>query len=188
MVMTGLNLNAQLGYEVSLAQGTFEDAYKKSPDLKAYIKALNTAVKLFTTALADENVLILFELEKTAQEFDLGRTNAVEKRIDSLTALETMKKAWKNMQDPIFVREHYANAHSNVAQPQKIVRDTSMDNDIQSQCRKLGVLASGLAIPAEKAFYLKRQECLKFIGKEHNKRINEYLGLGKSRILSPPTV
>ena len=181
--MNGLNLNTRLEKTVSLAQGAFEDAHKKSADLKAYKKALNNAVKLFAKGLADKDIPTLFELEKTAQEFDLGRTNGINKRVDSLTALETMKTAWENIQDSSFVKKHFANAHSGVSQLPKTVRDTSMDNDIQSQCRKLGVLASGLATPAEQAFYLKRQECLKFIGKQHNLTINQHLGLGQGKEL-----
>ena len=182
MVTIGSNLNSQLAYEASLAQGAFEDAHKKSADLKTYNKALNNAVKLFTQALSDKNISVLFELEKTAQKFDLGRTGGGESRTHSFSALETMRNNWVNMQDPVFAKEHFANAHK--VPPTKPVRDTSMNAGIQSQCRKLGTLASGLATPAEQAFYLKRQECLKFIGKEHNLTINQHLGLGKGKEIS----
>lgn len=179
--MNGLTHKENLIIQVSKAQTAFEKLQNSSNLLKGYYKNLLAATNIFTKALKEQNIEQLFELEKVAQEFDYQRTLDAEKRRNSLTALETMKTNWINCQNPEFVRRHFSNAHSGIGMATKPVKDTAMDTNIQSQCKKLAVLGSGLAAPAEKQFYKVRQDCLKFIGKQHNLMINQHLGLAKSR-------
>lgn len=179
--MNGLNLKNELGFNVSNAQASYEKLQASSKIFQSYCRRLNGATEVFKKALKEQNIDQLFELEKVAQEFDYQRTLDAEKRRNSLTALETIKMNWLNCQNPDFVRRHYANAHSGIGMATKPVKDTAMDTNIQSQCKKLAVLGSGLAAPAEKAFYKIRQDCLKFIGKQHTLMINQHLGLSKSK-------
>lgn len=179
--MSGLTLKQQLGLNVSNAQASYEKLQVSSKLLHSYYESLIEATNIFKTALEEQNIEQLFELEKVAQEFDYQRTLDAEKRRNSLTALETIRNNWINCQNPNFVRRHFSNAHSGIGMATKPVKDTAMDTNIQSQCKKLSVLGSGLAAPAEKLFYKVRQDCLKFIGKQHNLMINQHLGLIKSQ-------
>ncbi len=182
--MNGLILKSELGLQVSNAQVSYEKLQASSKILHTYYRRLSKATAIFSQALKEQDIDQLFELEKVAQEFDYQRTLDAEKRRNSLTALETMKMNWINCQNPDFVLRHYSNAHSGIGMATKPVKDTAMDTNIQSQCKKLAVLGSGLAAPAEKSFYKIRQDCLKFIGKQHNLMINQHLGLTKSQNLS----
>lgn len=177
--MSGLTLKQQLGLHVSNAQASYEKLQASSKILHSYYQRLNKASDIFIKVLQEQDIEQLFELEKTAQEFDYQRTLDAEKRRNSLTSLETIRNNWINCQNPNFVRRHFSNAHSGIGMATKPVKDTAMDTNIQSQCKKLAVLGSGLATPAEKNFYKIRQKCLKFIGNQHNLMINQHLGLLK---------
>lgn len=181
--MSGSIHNDKLILKVTAAYSLFCES-QKNKSIQAYYKNLVDATNIFSKALQEQDIEQLFELEKTAQEFDYQRTLDAEKRRNSLTALETIKNNWINCQNPNFVRRHFSKAHSGIGMATKPVKDTAMDTNIQSQCKKLAVLGSGLAAPAEKNFYKIRQECLKFIAKQHNLMINQHLGLSKSQGLS----
>ncbi len=150
---------------------------------KAYADGLSSATKQLTEALKEKDVSkkvsLLLSYEKTAQEYDFNVTANKEARRDTLSALSAIKDLWERAKDKETIVKHYANAHSGISKPTKTINDPVMDSLVKSQCRKLGVLANGITTPAEKAFYLKRQECLKTIAKEHKLQINMHLGLEK---------
>lgn len=151
---------------------------------KAYAENLSSATKLLGDTLREENiekkVSLLFSSEKSAQEYDFEMARSKEAKRDALSALAAIKNIWEQGKHEKFVKKYYAEAHKGITKATQAINTPDMDNLIKSQCRKLGVLANGLTTPAEKAFYLKRQECLKVIAKEHKLQINRHLGLIES--------
>ncbi len=182
MVQIGSQNKVKLTRTLATALNTYTSA-ESSKLRKAYANALKVATKMLSESLLNKDIPALFELEKSAQEFDFDRSLDAEKSRGTLTSLDTLKTFWENGQNPSYVQNRFANAHDGIKKAITPVKDTAMDSLIQSQCRKLGALAGNLTTPAEKAFYLKRQECLKFIGKQHNLTINQHLGLGKGKEL-----
>lgn len=68
-------------------------------------------MKQFRDALSNKDISALFELEKSAQEYNYGITANKDGRRDSLSALETMTNLWKNGQNPELIKQHSTNAH-----------------------------------------------------------------------------
>jgi len=177
MAKIGLNPNKELEKALSYAQEHFDNMQKHPVAIRKYHHFLQASTKIIATARENKDIPMLFKLEKTAQEFDLGRTSNLDKRAGSLSALRTMENDWKQMQDPAYVKAHFEKAHAKLIDPLKKVKDTSIDTSIRSQCQKLGSITGDLAAPIEKAFYNERQQNLKFIGKEHSLNINQIMGL-----------
>lgn len=71
--------------------------------------------------------------------------------------------------------------HAGIGKATSPIKDGTMTNGIISQCRKFSTIAGAKRVPAEDLFYTKRQEALRFIDKEHNKMINQHLGLSKGK-------
>ena len=184
MATNGSNNNLDAKLLLTTALKAYESAEIRSQDRKAYSKMLNQFSKLITQAIADKDIPTLFALEKGAQEFDYAIAQGKDKRRDSINVLGDLQDHWTRCQDADFVKNKFDRDHSGIGKATSPIKDGTMTNGIISQCRKISSIAGAKRVPAEDLFYSKRQEGLRLIDKEHNKIINQHLGLSKGKEMS----
>ena len=118
------------------------------------------------------------------QEFDIERTINTDKRLEELTGIAFIQDTFEKGKNPEYAKNLYNIIYANFQRKLTQLLDSAIDKAIKSRCRSLGILASGLASSTERAFYMKRQDYLRLINKEHQKNINQHLGLSKEKNLS----
>lgn len=190
MGRNGLNTKIdrkKLSAYLSLADQFHDDAEKFSPERRSYSKSLKSAAKEFDKALEAQDFDAVLRLEKAAQRFDLRFAPSeisTDMRLQSLTALHDATRSWEAGKDPAKVRRRFEEAFDEVEGfrlDSRRMKDPGMEAFVRTQCRHLGVFVGGTAVPAEKFYYNKRQECLRALQKEHQSHLDQALGFSPSK-------
>ncbi len=179
MEKNGLTRNTFVN-ELSVAEKLHKQIENSRPR-KMQGTALQNAIKQFSEALKNNNVDDLLFFEKAAQQYDIEVTRHSNKRLEELTSITAIQDIWIRGKDPSYARTLFDKTYGDIEQKPTKLLDSGMDRAIKSRIRSLGVLASGTANVAENAFYVKRQECLRFINNEHQKNINFHIGIDISK-------
>lgn len=140
-------------------------------------QAAKVLTKALTKAISENNLDVLFILERQAIERDITCYGAEEKRSGALGGLDQTAQLVRSTSTVEGARKYLISMNGGKELPTKIPSTDLVQNFIKNRKAELTQMIGGTSSPALKTYHLRRKEAQEYIRKEYVKNLNR--GLGK---------